>query len=107
MPQKLSFTVDQPALDQIILSKFEVPVGHKAIEFLPGLMTNLGSTESDLRECSLDVLWTWISRSTYNDGELLNIADPNGLKPDPGAWRKRNRQCLPARFFYLDPGGDP
>lgn len=75
MPQKLSFTVDQPALDQIILSKFEVPVGHKAIEFLPGLMTNLGSTESDPRECSLDVLWTWISRSIYNDGELLNIAD--------------------------------
>ncbi len=74
MPQSSSVQVDQPLLDQIILSEFKVPAEGKAMDYLPGLMTNLGSTDSELRENSLDVLWTWIAQSQYNDSELLIIA---------------------------------
>ena len=66
--------VDQDLLDQIILHQFEIPAEASAADYLPGLMSNLGSPDSDLRECSLDVLWTWISKSRYSDSELLNIA---------------------------------
>jgi hypothetical protein len=73
-PQDFPVSVDQTVLDNIILKKFEIPPKSKAADYLQGLMSNLGSPDSDLRECSLDVLWTWISRSFYTDGELLNIA---------------------------------
>ncbi|MRS02991.1 DUF2785 domain-containing protein, partial [bacterium] len=74
MPQSSSVLVDQPLLDQIILSEFKVPAEGKALDYLPGLMTNLGSTDSELRENSLDVLWTWIAQSQYNDNDLISIA---------------------------------
>ncbi|MBA4385170.1 MAG: hypothetical protein C0410_10585 [Anaerolinea sp.] len=74
IPQGLPINVDQPMLDRIIFSELKVPADHQAMDFLPGLMTNLGSSDSNLRECSLDVLWAWISRYVYNDGELINIA---------------------------------
>lgn len=74
IPHDLPIIVDQPVLDNIILKQFEIPVNNKATDYLPGLMANLGSPDSDLRECSLDVLWTWISRSYYSDGEIKDIA---------------------------------
>lgn len=74
IPQELPIPVDNLILDQIILNDFKVPANHQAADFLPGLMTNLGSPDSDLREFSLDVLWNWISQSKYSDDELLNIA---------------------------------
>ena len=81
-------SVDQDLLDAVILHKFEIPAGGTATDYLPGLMTNLGSPDSDLRECSLDVLWTWISQSRYGDSELLNIAQQMAANP-PSAWEKR------------------
>lgn len=74
IPQDLPVSVDQTVLDKIILKQFEIPSVGIAIDYLPGLMKNLGSPDSDLRECSLDVLWTWISQSKYSDAELLKIA---------------------------------
>ncbi len=74
MPQSASVQVDQPLLDQIILSQFKIPAEGKAMDYLPGLMSNLGSIDSELRENSLDVLWTWIAESQYTDSELLKIA---------------------------------
>jgi len=74
MFQKPSLCVDQSQLDRIIFGKFEIPPESRAVDYLPGLMVNLGSIDSDMRECSLDVLWTWISQAKYSDDELVSIA---------------------------------
>lgn len=58
--------VDQPTLSHIIADELNVPAGQQAIDFLPGLQANLGSTDSDLRENSLDVLWTWLVKGLFD-----------------------------------------
>lgn len=100
-PQELPVIVDQTVLDQIILKQFEMPSDGKATDYLPGLIENLGSPDSDLRECSLDVLWTWISRSNYNDGELQNIAQQMAANLTTGLGEKGSDSVFLRAFSTL------
>jgi len=93
--------VDQDLLDQIILHQFEIPAEGNAADYLPGLMTNLGSPDSDLRECSLDVLWTWISRPYYSDSELLNIAQQMASNMTAGLGEKGSDSVFLRAFSTL------
>lgn len=67
--------VDQTALNQIIQADFSVPAGLQAQDFLDGLMVNLGSVNSDLREGSLDVLWTWLATGQFEDAQVKLVAN--------------------------------
>jgi hypothetical protein len=70
-----SCLLDKNKLEQIVSNDFKVPDGLSTVDCLPDLMHNLGSIDSETREGSLDVLWTWISNSTYTDDVLLSIAN--------------------------------
>ena len=75
IPKELPFQVDQDTLDQIILGDFMIPADHQAVYFLPGLMSNLGSPNSELRENSLDVLWIWLEKGQFDNETVVKIAD--------------------------------
>ena len=64
---------DQTTLNAIVANEFRLPAGKTAVDLLPGLMVNLGATNSDLRENSLDVLWTWISQAYFTDEECAPL----------------------------------
>ncbi len=101
IPQDTPVTVDQIVLDDIILKQFEIPLKTSAMDYLPGLMANLGSTDSDLRECSLDVLWTWISRPFFSESELLDIAQQMAANMTTGLGEKVSDSVFLRAFSTL------
>ncbi|MBA4375417.1 MAG: hypothetical protein C0401_04490 [Anaerolinea sp.] len=70
----LANQVNLSLLNEIVQSKFQVPQGYSTDQLTPGLMKNLGSSDSDLRENSLDVLGQWIEEPKYTDAQILDIA---------------------------------
>ncbi len=66
--------VDLTTVNEIALSDFSVPAGRQAGDFLDGLMSNLGAANSDLREGSLDILWTWLVKGLFSDSQIKSTA---------------------------------
>jgi len=93
--------LDKNTLEKIISSDFQVPDGFSAAECLPGLMHNLGSTDSDTREGSLDVLWTWISDSNYTNDELISIANQMAANLTIGLGEKESDSVFLRAFSTL------
>lgn len=67
--------VDLPWLEAVIAKNCAVPENLDPHAPLPGLMDNLGSPDSDLRENSLTVLWEWIAGGIYSDETLCLIGN--------------------------------
>ncbi len=66
--------VDVVLLKQIVDQEYHIPDGVDAVALLPGLMINLGSNDSDLRDNSLEVLWSWLIDDCYDDATMRVIA---------------------------------
>jgi len=73
MPQR-QIALDADSLRAISAASYSVPSGITPEEALSGLVANLGSPRSDVRELSFSVLGEWIGRGLYADDELRGLA---------------------------------
>jgi Protein of unknown function (DUF2785) len=72
MPQR-QIALDADSLEAISAACYAVPPGITPGEVLSGLVENLGSPRSDVRELSFSVLGEWIGRGLYADDELKDL----------------------------------
>lgn len=93
--------VDLAGLDLIVKNDFAVPAERTAEDFLPGLLVNLGSTDSDLRETSLDVLWTWLEKRVFIDAVIRQIAVQMDQNLHSGLGEKENDTVFLRAFSAL------
>jgi hypothetical protein len=66
--------LDASALRAISAVSYSVPPGVTPRDVLSGLVSNLASPRSDVRELSFSVLGEWIGRGLYVDDELRDLA---------------------------------
>ncbi|PKN89532.1 MAG: hypothetical protein CVU45_07165, partial [Chloroflexi bacterium HGW-Chloroflexi-7] len=96
-----SCILDKNSLEQIVSGDFKVPDGLSPTDCLPELMHNLGSIDSDTRENSLEVLWSWISNSIYSDEVLVSIASQMAANLTTGLGEKDSDSVFLRAFSTL------
>ncbi len=67
--------MNHAVLRSIIDDNYRIPAGSDAFDHTEDLMAALGSTDADLREGSLDVLWQWGQRVHFSDEQLIEIGE--------------------------------
>ncbi|HUT81717.1 MAG TPA: DUF2785 domain-containing protein [Candidatus Bathyarchaeia archaeon] len=59
----------------IVENKFAVPEGKDYHKIVPELEKNLGSSDTDIRENSLEILWAWVTKGVLTDKELIELGN--------------------------------
>ncbi|MFW9828676.1 MAG: DUF2785 domain-containing protein [Candidatus Thorarchaeota archaeon] len=59
----------------IMDNDFQIPSETSLNEITPVLVENLGSTDSDLRESCLEILYAWIMKGEYDKSTLISLGD--------------------------------
>jgi len=70
---EMELTIEQ--IKFITENNFQIPPESSLIEITPILIEKLGSTDSDIREGSLEILYAWIMNGEYDNSGLISLGD--------------------------------
>jgi len=62
-------------INYIMENNFEIPPESTLTELTPILIEKLGSTDSDIREGCLEILYAWIMNGEYDNTTLISLGD--------------------------------
>ena len=62
-------------LEQIIENEYTLPEENGIDIYKDILMENLGSNDPEVRESSLEIIWTWIEKGYFTIEELTGIGN--------------------------------
>ena len=65
--------MDLKEILSIVENEFAVPEGADYHNLLPELERNLGSSDSNTRENSMEILWNWVTKGILTETELIEL----------------------------------
>ncbi|MFW9971572.1 MAG: DUF2785 domain-containing protein [Candidatus Odinarchaeota archaeon] len=92
-------------IKSIIDNNFQIPPKSSLTKLTPILIEKLGSTDSDIRESCLDILYMWIINGEYDDTTLISLGDQLISLTHSGLGEEKSDSVFLRAFAALEVAG--
>lgn len=97
--------MDKDLIKSIMDSDYQIPEDYSIEELTPQLLQNLGSTDSDIREGTLEILYSWIVAGHYSPEKMREMGEKFVENLHHGLGLQNDDSVFLRAFSVLELGG--